>query len=149
MVGPIVREFATPAPTVIGVHQTLEEAHRIMRKQGIRHLPVLGANGALVGILSQRDLYFLETIQGVEPEEVEVEDAMSPEPFVVHPNTQLRAAARRMWQGRLSCSVVVEKQKVVGILTSVDALRALTHLLAPQAARRSGPRRAPARRRAR
>ena len=50
-------------------------AHRLMRRHKIRHLPIL-QEGKLVGVLSQRDLYFLETLKDVNPEEVNVSEAM-------------------------------------------------------------------------
>jgi diguanylate cyclase (GGDEF)-like protein len=45
----------TPAPLTIGVDASLTVAAELMRAHGIRHLPVL-AHGALVGIVSERDL---------------------------------------------------------------------------------------------
>ena len=45
----------TRAPLSIRPEQTLAEAHRLMRKHRIRHLPVVD-RGKLVGIVSQRDL---------------------------------------------------------------------------------------------
>src|SRR5262245_58277645 len=65
---PSMAEVMTPQPQTIGLDQTLDVAHRMMRENGIRHLPVL-EHGELVGVLTQRDLYFLETIKGVELDE--------------------------------------------------------------------------------
>jgi acetoin utilization protein AcuB len=56
----------TVSPVVIGSERTLADAHRMMRERGIRHLPVVDA-GALVGVVSQRDLYLAETLGGVDP----------------------------------------------------------------------------------
>ena len=56
-----VAELMTAAPHTIGSHETLEAAHRVMRKHSLRHLPVL-RGGRLVGVLSQRDLYFVESL---------------------------------------------------------------------------------------
>ena len=58
----------TPQPVTIGRKQPLAIAHRMMRAHGVRHLPVL-EHGELVGVVSQRDLYFLETIRDADPEE--------------------------------------------------------------------------------
>src|SRR3954451_6855057 len=71
-----MKDVMTAQPVTIGRDQTLATAHALMREHHCRHLPVL-EQGELVGILSQRDLYFLETIKGVESDVDLVEDAMS------------------------------------------------------------------------
>ncbi len=118
----------TPQPITIGRDQPLAIAHQMMRDHGCRHLPVL-ERGELVGILSQRDLYFLETIAGVDLREDKVDDAMSPEAYSVAPNTTLEDVARVMAERKLGCAVVMERERVVGIFTATDALRVLARTL--------------------
>lgn len=119
-----IRDVMARQPHTIGSDQTLEVAHRMMLKYGIRHLPVL-ANAQLVGILSQRDLYFLETIAGVELSKDLVEDAMSPDTYTVDPNASVALVASMMVRRKLGSAVVVEDGHVVGIFTANDALRLL------------------------
>jgi CBS domain-containing protein len=60
-----------------------------------------------------------------EPEgttEVTVEDVMVGDPATAAPDTPLAAIARRMAKDRLHRVVVVEGDRVVGILTSIDVL---------------------------
>jgi acetoin utilization protein AcuB len=123
-----IGELMTHAPYTIGSDQTLAAAHRMMREHGLRHLPVL-RGGRLVGVLTQRDLYFLETISGVDVAIDKVADAMSPEVYTVAPEAQLRDVARTMADRKLGCAVVVYKGQVVGIFTSIDALRHLADAL--------------------
>jgi CBS domain-containing protein len=114
-------DVMTPQPHTIGREQTLEVAHRMMRDNGVRHLPVL-ERGELVGVLTQRDLYFLETINGVKLEEDVVSDAMSADSYVVAPGDPLPKVAATMANRRLGCAVVVERGRVIGIFTAMDAL---------------------------
>lgn len=123
-----ISQVMTEAPHTIGGDQTLAQAHRIMRERGLRHLPVLRA-GRLVGVLSQRDLYFLETISGVDVEIDSVADAMSPDVFTVAPNDRLRDIARVMADRKLGCAVVMESGRVLGIFTVTDALRHIADAL--------------------
>jgi acetoin utilization protein AcuB len=123
-----IERFMTRAPFTIGFHQTLAAAHRLMGEHGIRHLPVL-ESGKLVGMVSQRDLHLIETLRGVDPAEVEVNEAMSPVPYTVSPRSSLSRVASEMAAHKYGSAVVLEKDRVVGVFTTVDALRALFTLL--------------------
>jgi len=123
-----MRDCMTRAPHSIGKTQRLEVAHKLMRENGLRHLPVL-EGGKIVGILSQRDLYFLETIAGVKPETEQVEDAMSPEVYVVTPDARASQVAAQMAKHKYGCAVVAENGHVVGVFTTTDALGLLAALL--------------------
>ena len=127
-----VRDCMTAAPETIRPGLPLAEAHRLMRERNIRHLPVLDG-GKLVGVVSQRDLYLIESLKGVNPEEVPVEEAMSPQVWSVAPNTPLADAARYMHEHKDGCAVVVDGEKVVGVFTTTDAMRVLAELLDPPA----------------
>ncbi len=128
-----VRQHMTASPITIGREQPLTVAHKLMREHRIRHLPVL-QRGRLVGVVSQRDLHFVETLRDVDPSVVLVEDAMTEPPFTVAPGAQLRTVVREMAARRIGSAVVVERGKVVGVFTAVDGLRVLAELLGrPQA----------------
>jgi acetoin utilization protein AcuB len=101
----------------------------MMREHHIRHLPVL-ERGRLIGIVSQRDLYFLETLQGVDFDVDIVEDAMTQDAYAVGPEEPLEKVARTMAKERLGSAVVVERGRVIGIFTATDALDLVAHGLA-------------------
>ena len=119
-----IGDVMTPQPLTIGREQKLVTAHKMMAENGIRHLPVL-ERGDLVGIVSQRDLYFVETIAGVDKLTDKVEDAMTTDTRRFDPETPLREVARAMFDERLGCAVIVERDRVVGVFTAMDALRIL------------------------
>jgi acetoin utilization protein AcuB len=125
-----IREFMTPLPQTVGRKQSLASAQEKMRISGARHLPVL-EGGLLAGVLSQRDAYFVETIGGVEPEQVAVEEAMSVEVYAVSPETPLLDVAAEMADHKYGCAIVTQGAHVVGIFTVVDALRALVAICGP------------------
>ena len=119
-----IRDVMTESPHTIGKAQTLDKASHVMREQGIRHLPVLDG-GELLGILSNRDVYLIETLQDVDPERVTVEEAMSAEPYAVAPDAPLRDVVAEMAEHKYGAAVVMEGRKVIGIFTTIDALRVL------------------------
>lgn len=120
----LVREVMTAQPHTIGVDQPLAVAHRMMKSYGVRHLPVLD-RAHVVGVLSERDLFFLETGADVDARYERVDQAMSTNVHAVPPETPLAEVARTMADRKLGCTVVVEGARVVGIFTAIDALRLL------------------------
>ena len=122
-----IRRFMTKSPATIGRRQTLTTAHELMRSRRVRHLPVV-ESGSLVGVVSQGDLHFLESLRDVEPDEVLVEEAMTAKPYAVAGDTPLAEVAAVMARKKLGSAVVVDGKKVVGVFTAVDGLRVLSKL---------------------
>src|SRR4051812_46099952 len=123
-----VRQYMTPSPQYVSGDLPLMEAQLQMRLHRIRHLPVV-EEGEVVGILSQRDVFLMETLRDADPEAATVRETMRPAPYTVTPDAPLDEVARAMWADRLGCVLVLEKQRLVGIFTRSDALRALAALL--------------------
>lgn len=123
-----VGAWMTAQPHTIGDEQTLASARARMRHWGVRHLPVL-RGGHLVGVLSMRDIVLVESLPGVDLERVTVDDAMTEDPWTVTADTTLGEVARTMAAQKLGTAIVVDADdKVIGVFTTIDALRALAEL---------------------
>lgn len=122
-----ISRFMTKSPHTIGINATLAEARDRMNRYGLRHLPVLQA-GALVGLLSQRDIQLLETLKDVDPKTVKVEEAMSQDVLSVEPEASIAEVARRMAERRCGSAVIERRGEILGIFTTVDALNAINTL---------------------
>jgi acetoin utilization protein AcuB len=118
----------TPSPATIESSRSLAEAHRMMRRHGIRHLPVV-TGGSLVGILSLRDLHLLETLRDVDPEKVTVDEAMTRSPYTVEGGAAVETVAQTLAENKWGSAVVVDGGQVVGMFTTTDALRLLARHL--------------------
>jgi acetoin utilization protein AcuB len=125
---PTVRKYMTSNPLTIGQEQTLEVAHRVMREHRVRHLPVL-QGGKLVGVLSQRDMHLIETLKDVDPATTTVEEAMTMDVYVTSPNTLLSEVVSVMADHKYGSAVVMDRGKIAGMFTTIDALDALAQLL--------------------
>lgn len=123
-----IKQRMTPAPHSIGLDQTLAFAHEVMTTHGLRHLPVL-SGGKLVGLVSERDLYFLEAVAGVDAKTERVEQGMSQDVYCASPESSVREVVLEMIEHRYGCAVVVEGTKVIGIFTTTDALKLLASVL--------------------
>jgi acetoin utilization protein AcuB len=131
---PPIRKYMSTNLHTIGADQTVAQAHTVMRQHGIRHLPVL-SGGALIGLVSIRDLHLIETLRDVDPHSVFVEEAMSTEVYTVSPDAPLDEVVDAMAEHKYGCAVVVQKHHVVGLFTTVDVCSALSELLHGRLAR--------------
>jgi acetoin utilization protein AcuB len=124
----LVSNYMTNLPVTVGTDQPMSVAHSFMREHRCRHLPVL-KGGKVVGVVSDGDLHLIETLSGVDPKEVTVEEAMTSDPYCVDPHTPLAGVVARMAAHKYGCAIVVEQAHVVGILTTVDVCRAFADFL--------------------
>lgn len=125
---PTVEKYMTAMPYTIGVEQPLAMASKLMFQHQLRHLPVLLA-GHLVGLLSARELALVESLPGIDPQKVSVEEAMAQQPFSVAPERPLDEVVREMALRKFGAAVIVKDDKVVGILTMIDVCKALAETL--------------------
>jgi acetoin utilization protein AcuB len=125
---PTVSRFMTKSVHTIGRDQPLSIAHQLMNKHSIRHLPVL-EHGKLVGLVSQRDLYFVEALATGGPDHISVEEAMSQDVFEVAPSTPLSEVLRSMVRTKHGSVVVTQRGAVAGVFTAIDGLEALLEYL--------------------
>ena len=129
-----VEQFMTPNPVCIEAGATVIEAYRKMQASGCRHLPVLQAE-KLVGMVSQRGLYRLETLVNVDRANDPVIDAMDV-PYVVAPETTLLEVSEEMARRKAGACIVAKAGHVIGIFTTNDGLTALASLLSAAAGTR-------------
>ncbi len=125
---PHIKKYMTTDIQTIGDEQSMATAHRMMREQKIRHLPVLH-QGKVVGIVSAGDLHLVEALQEVDPSKIAVSEAMTPDPYVVGPEASLDEVVSTMAAKKYGSAVIVDHGHVVGIFTTVDACSAFAELL--------------------
>jgi acetoin utilization protein AcuB len=125
---PTVQKYMTAMPLTVRPDLSLAAADKLMHEHSIRHLPVL-SGGRLVGLVSQRDVRLIESLKDVDPKVVSVEEAMSQDLYEITSDTPLAEVAANMASHKYGSAVVVDSGKVVGIFTTVDAMKALAELL--------------------
>jgi acetoin utilization protein AcuB len=98
---------------------SIEAARRLMDEHAVRHLAVV-EDGLLVGLVSERDLR--DERDGARP----LREVMVTTVFVASPEMPLRRAARILSKRRLGVLPVLRGRTVVGIVSVVDVLRAVS-----------------------
>lgn len=125
---PTIQSYMTLSPLSIAGDQTIAAAATMMLECRIRHLPVLKGD-RLLGIITDRDIKFIEALSTIDSTRLAVADAMTDHPYSVTPDTALDEVVSTMAEHKIGSAVVMKDGKVVGIFTTVDACRAFADLL--------------------
>ena len=108
--------------TTVSPEETVQEAASILARLGIGSLPVL-QDGALVGIISERDIAYSVGVKGIRTSTRKVRELMSGNPTTCAPNEQVEVVLERMNQKRVRHLPVMEGDKLAGIVSIRDLVR--------------------------
>ena len=132
-----IRNRMTPNPCTIPSNTTIADAVALFREKGFKRFPVVD-NGKLVGILTKGD------IQSVSPtkatslsiyevnyflSKITVRKAMTKKVITIDADCLLEEAAVAMRENKISTLPVMEKGKLVGIITESDIFDAFIDLM--------------------
>ncbi len=99
----------------------MDVAASVMEWKHVRHVPVEDDAGALVGLVSHRELLALLASAG-DPRQRAVRDIMRPSPVTIRPGASCADALELLHDGTLGCLPVVENGQLVGVVTERDFL---------------------------
>ncbi len=130
----LVRELMSRNVATIGASDSCLDAVSRMHSARVRHLPVVSADGSLIGIVTDRDLrhhlFAPRVLKDVGTTAVDiilkavpVKDVMSSPVMSVPAKADFVEAARIMLEDKVGSLPVIEGGKVVGIITETDVLR--------------------------
>lgn len=125
---------------VITIHPdtSMQDAHKLMRDEKIRRLPVVDKRGRLIGIISESDLLHASPSDATSLSvwemnymisKLKVESIMTRDVITVSTNTPLEEAARKMVDNKVGGLPVVRDGEVVGIITETDLFKVFLELL--------------------
>jgi acetoin utilization protein AcuB len=102
------------------------DALTVMKKYSIRHLPVV-ENKFLIGLITESDLR--QVMIPPLMKEMHLDQIMIKNPVTIGPDESLEEAARLIYRYKIGGLPVVDKGKLVGILTTPDILTAFIQLM--------------------
>lgn len=127
-----VRDWMNQPPICVSETMVLPEARRLMRDRRVRRLPVLGADGELVGIVTEGDINRISDSQVHDVREynlyhraadLPVRDFMTRDVVTVSPDDTVITVAQILLRYRIGGVPVVEHGHVVGVITESDLFR--------------------------
>jgi CBS domain-containing protein/Flp pilus assembly pilin Flp len=108
-----VGHILSQSPVCVEPSMSREALTSLMKKSKFRHLLVCNGRGALLGVISDRDIFGEGATAG---------DLMTPDPYTISAEDDLRTAITVMLSHTISALPVVQADKVIGILTITDLI---------------------------
>jgi CBS domain-containing protein len=123
-------QFMTEELFTVRPDDLLDLAASIMDWKHVRHVPVEDDEGCIVGLISHRAI-LREVARGrsISEEPAAVKDVMKLDPITAPPEMLTVEAIRIMRDNKLGCLPIVEKDKLVGIVTDHDLINVAGKLL--------------------
>lgn len=123
----IVRQWMSTDLVTIGKGASIQEAMAVMKRESVRHLPVVDQQMNLLGWITDADLKGVLIASMLE--ELTLADVMIRKPLTTGPQTPIEEAARILLDNRIGGLPIVENGVLVGIITVADILSAFITFL--------------------
>ncbi|MFH1032541.1 MAG: CBS domain-containing protein [Chloroflexota bacterium] len=109
-------------PILIGPNETVSAAIQKLSEHDRGALPVCDDAGKLVGIITERDIMRKCLARDQTPAKTKIRDIMTKDVIIGIPDDDLDYAINAMKQKRIRHIPIVDKQKVVGMISMRDLL---------------------------
>lgn len=132
----LVKRYMQTKVIMVGPDERANAALYMMKKKGIRHLLVTD-NSKLRGIVTDRDFRLMRPSPATSLsiyevhyllDKLKVKEIMTKKVIAVTPETTIAEAAHLLLNRRIGALPVLKDEKVVGIITETDMIRALIDL---------------------
>lgn len=133
----LVKNRMTKNPITVKPDLPIAEALEWMRREKVRHFPVVNKKGKLVGVIARDDLLYASPSPVTSlsmweitylMSQVTVEEAMTKEVLTASEDMPIEEAARTMFNEKIGCLPVMRDGTVVGIITESDLFAAFLEL---------------------
>jgi acetoin utilization protein AcuB len=140
----LIKDLMTPNPICGRPDMPVTEAQTLMQQHNFRHLPILDAEGKLVGLITQRSLahaipsdvrQFSPFVINYVLARVKAQNIMVKDVITIDENVAIEEAARLMADRKIGCLPVMREGRLIGIISDHDLFKAMVNLLG---ARRAG-----------
>ncbi len=125
----LARDIMTSPVLTLPPDTSVRKALDFIRSRRFRHVPIVGGDGLLVGVLSDRDLLRgAPRDRKATPPKI-VRNLMSTRVLTATAETRIREIARVFVEERIGCLPILSPEKeLIGILTTTDILGCLLNV---------------------
>jgi len=129
-----VKELMTHPVVTCQTGDHLDVPARLMWEYDCGIVPVVGAEGRLEGVITDRDITMAALLKGQRLDQLPVEGAMARELLIVHPEESIETVEQLMRDGQVRRVPVVDpERRAVGMVSLSDLAQVTAR------ARKSGP----------
>lgn len=125
----LVKDVMNTDVKTIDKDSTVQEAAEIMNKFGIGSLIVIKGEDNMVGIVTERDMMSKIVAKAKDSSKTRVSEIMTKKVIMVSPNSDIEDAVHIMLDKKIKKLPVLENNKLIGIVTSVDLCSAQPKLI--------------------
>lgn len=133
-----IHSIMTKEPQCIGENDNITQARTLMKQLAVRTLPVVDENQRLTGVVGVKDIARIWTPKTKESTgelagekislEIEVKSIMNTDPISIESEGKVRDVIKLMQRHEISNILVTEKEKPIGIITTLDLIELLARL---------------------
>lgn len=116
----LVRHAMTVEPKSLSAERTAVDAAGLMEQLDIGVIPVIGEDGGLFGVVTDRDLVLRVVAKGKDPHEVTLADVATTRVVTISPDANISKARDLMAEHKVRRLPVVKDGELVGILALGD-----------------------------
>jgi len=120
--------MSSPATTALE-DDNVEKVAKLMNAKSIGSVVITDRKGSPVGIITERDIVRRVTAKNLVPRNVKAKEVMSTPFAVVSPYTEVNEAARKMSKLDIRRLGVMDKGRLVGIISSKDIVALMPELM--------------------
>ena len=120
--------MSTPVTTALE-EDNVEKVAKLMNAKSIGSVVITDRKGSPVGIITERDIVRRVTAKNLVPRNVKAKEVMSTPLAVVTPYTEVNEAARKMSKLDIRRLGVMDKGRLVGIISSKDIVALMPELM--------------------
>ena len=122
-----VRDIMAERLIVVGQHEPISAAARLMRRHNLGALPVCDDDGRLRGLLTDRDIVTRCVAADMDPADTKIREIMSRGITTCAAGDDVDDAARTMGAEQVRRLPVVENGKLVGMVSLGDLTRSVRY----------------------
>lgn len=135
-----IQEVMTSPAVSVRAHEPFQKVVALMEEKHIRHMPIVNDQGQLIGLLTQRDVYKIQSPRKLEDghwyydkedlARVKLSEVMIKNPFRLRPDNTFAEAVTGMAKGKYGCIPIVDNNdRLCGILTQFDFIKIAEQIL--------------------